>query len=78
MIWHYSLHAGWAVSSIVSVSSIASEVGGGGGFGFVWFRSCVRARGVVVEFDLASIVSATLSLFPFGLRRPSLFPCGFQ
>ena len=40
------------------------------------FRSCVRARGLVVRWEWRSKSAATFSLFPFVSPRPSLFPSG--
>ncbi len=55
-----------------------SEVGGVSPteklFRVVLWRACVRARGLVVEWNFASNVTAQISLFLFGLRRLSLFP----
>ena len=52
-------------------------IGGWGGesnWEIVSFRSCVRTRGLVVEWNLASNVTARLSLFPFRRGSLSLFP----
>ena len=40
------------------------------------FRSCVRARGLVVRWEWRSKSAAAFSLFPFVSPRPSLFPSG--